>query len=750
MRNLAPLFLTLLLTAFAFSSLSAQNLVSNSTFDDGSMGDWWTSAGLDANIVNGELCATASDGGENRWDAILGHSTLNLEAGRYQFFSFDFRAPEGLTVAVGLQLAEEPWTEYYGLDVVGTGERQRVDSPYQQIAADSAAQLSISFGGQGTATVCIDNVILGPPSVPPVEQNAIQVNQLGYFTTGAKQATVVTAQTDPLVWTLIDGRGATALQGMTTPFGTDASSDLNVQLIDFSSYENAGSGFKIQLAGIESHTFDISDNPLGELLRDGTRYFYFNRANTALEMPYVENAVWARPSGPTDNAVSCWPNSGCSYALDVSKGWYDAGDYGKYIVPSGVSVWMLMNLHERGLHIENSVLPQFADGALNIPESRNGVSDLLDEVRYNLEFMLGMQVPDGAPLAGMVHHKMHNTEWHEAGTSPTEMGSENRYLTPPTTIATLYFAAATAQCARVWQPIDAGFSAQCLASSQKAWQAALANPDVTHPDEPYNQGGGPYSNLDSGADITDEFYWAATELFITTDQDEYRSYLLASPNHLGPTQPPIYQIDMLPRISISTVPNNLSSDQQNAIRASVVAEANIYRERVNSSGFGVPVWEDGFYWGSNQLLLLMLQTLGVAADISGDQRYVDAAQQGFHYLFGRNPLGRSYMTGYGEYAVQNPTSTWYANSVNPLRPVAPPGFLVGGANRTHPDIFSTEALTGCVGTTCHFDHIRAYSTNEPAINITAPFVWVTSFLLSASGSATLLDENSLYLPIVIY
>ena len=747
-------FITLYLALFASSTVHAQNLIPESTFNEDSTGGWWTTANLDATITDGQFCATTTDdGGTNPWDTIFGHGDLNLEAGRLYDLYFDLSAPAGVNVSVFVQMGDDPYMEYYGLDVIGNGVTTHYESPYRHPTTDPAGQLIFQFGGQGAGTVCIDNVIIGPPSATPIATNAIHVNQLGYFVDGAKHATVVNASTEPQVWTLLNEDGITVRQGVTTVYGNDEGSGLHLHQIDFSSYKIAGSGYTIQLTNAVSHPFEISENLYEELIYDASRYYYFARSTDPLVMPYVDSILREREGGPADDNVRCWPGSGCDYALDVSKGWYDAGDYGKYIVNSGFSVWQLMNLYERGLHIAPETLAPFADGMMNIPESGNSVSDLLDEVRYNLEFMLGMQVPDGEPLAGMVHHKIHNTEWHEVGMSPFGLeGDEGgeRYLTPSTTTATLYFAGAMAQCARIWTPVDAAFSAQCRSVAESAWAAAIANPAVTHPDEPYNNGGGPYGNLDSGDVIADEFYWAAAELFITTGKQAYQDFLLASPNHLAPGEVPIssYEIDMIGRISLSTVPNNLPKDELDAVKATVINLADFYVEMVNSTGFGVPISADNYYWGSNSTLLNKVMVLGVAYDISGDAIYLTAAQEGMNYILGRNPLGQSYVTGHGERATLDPVSTWYANIVNPDRPIAPAGFLVGGANRTHPDIFATEALTGCVGSTCYIDHIRAYSTNETAINVNASLVWATGFLISESSgqSEPQAKRTFLYLP----
>ena len=84
------------------------------------------------------------------------------------------------------------------------------------------------------------------------------------------------------------------------------------------------------------------------------------------------------------------------------------------MVNAGISVWTLLNQYERDKHLGSSA-SDFADGKMAIPEKKNGVPDILDEARWELEFELKMQVPDGQPLAGMVHHKVHDVEWTRWG-----------------------------------------------------------------------------------------------------------------------------------------------------------------------------------------------------------------------------------------------------------------------------------------------------------------------------------------------
>src|SRR5262249_5005127 len=149
----------------------------------------------------------------------------------------------------------------------------------------------------------------------------------------------------------------------------------------------------------------------------------------------------------------------------------------------------------------------------------------LDEARWELSFLLEMQVPEGQPLAGMAHHKIHNRKWTKLGLGPHE-DTEPRFLRPPSTAATLNLAAAAAQGARLLREKDPACATRALAAAERAWTAALAHPGIfASPKD--SEGGGPYDD----GDVSDEFYWAACELFVTTGAPRYRQYLASSPHY---------------------------------------------------------------------------------------------------------------------------------------------------------------------------------------------------------------------------
>src|SRR5690606_24806575 len=234
---------------------------------------------------------------------------------------------------------------------------------------------------------CIDDVFMTDPQFTPAPEvaaaplSAIRLNQVGYFPGGKKVAVLVSDSKVPLDWTLLQA-DKTLSSGKSQPFGVDRDSGDAVHLIDFSSYQTQGSGLVLQVAAEVSAPFSISNALYEQLKFDALKYFYHNRSGIEIKMPYAGGEQWTRPAGHerSDKKVACGRDVGCDYTLDVSRGCYDAGDHGKYVVNGGISVWTMMNQFER-FTARGDVAP-FGDGKLNLPESGNGVPDILDEARW--------------------------------------------------------------------------------------------------------------------------------------------------------------------------------------------------------------------------------------------------------------------------------------------------------------------------------------------------------------------------------
>lgn len=568
---------------------------------------------------------------------------------------------------------------------------------------------------------------------------AVKVNQVAYVPGTPKQATVVTSAGSPTAWTLRDSSGAAVASGQTTVYGTDQLSGDQVHTIDFSSYDTPGSGYVLSAAGDSSYPFDISADPVERLRYDALAFFYHQRSGTPIQSQFV-GGQYARPAGH----VNASPNQGdddvpcrtpCGYTLDVRGGWYDAGDHGKYGVNSGIAAWQLINAYERTLHIDGAGSGALGDSTLAIPERGNGIPDILDEARWEVEFLLRMQVPDGRPDAGMVHHRVSDENWTDLPMLPHQ-DPQPRLLSAVTTNATLNLAALAAQAARVWRDLDPAFSARALSAAERAYAAAEANPG-RYADPNDGDGGGTYVDNDA----TDEFFWAAAELYVTTGQAAYRNDLTGSRHFRGASlnQNTVdwWNVTALGNLTLAMVPNGLPDSDIAATRDAFASYANQLLAQSNGQAYPAPTHTTPAYrWGSNGIVANGGFILAVAYDFTGQERYRAGVYQALDYLFGRNPYSHSYVTGYGEQATRNVHHRHWANQADPSLPTAPPGALAGGPNTGLEDPLAQQQLAGCRPQKCYLDDIEAWSVNEVAINWNAALAWVASWAAEHAGDGS--------------
>ncbi|MGJ9406408.1 glycoside hydrolase family 9 protein [Nesterenkonia aurantiaca] len=645
--------------------------------------------------------------------------------------------------------------------------------------ADENSQAGEGPAGQDSATSTAADFghELGP---------RVRVNQLGYLPDGPKRATLVTEEHEPVSWQLRDDDGELAAEGTSSPEGFDPSAGLTVHTIDFTEHTDSGSGYTLSAEGEPSYPFDIAEDLYSSLRHDALNVYYTQRSGIAIEPIEVDGVLhrqeYERPAGHLseflppdaeppdadapnrgDLQVPClpverfeWngaqqrasadvyggPNAWrCpeGYALDVTGGWYDAGDQGKYVVNSGISVWQLLSTYERSRNAETTVDQALNDETLLIPERGNGVPDILDEVRWNLEWMLTMQVPadtwmtiDGVEInaGGMAHHKMHDIAWTGTDTLPHE-DPMPRYLHRPSTAATLNLAAAAAHGARIYEQHDAAFAEALLQAAESAWDAAVAHSDIyrsTDTADP-DAGGGPYNDHE----FTDEFYWAAAQLYLSTGSEVYEDAVLRSEHHVGGAEDQVFGTPAFDwqntaaaaRLDLATVESDLVDRE--AVVESVIQAAEGYSRIQTDQPFGHPYGPQDYDWGSNHMVLNNAAVIATAFDLTGETRYRDAGIEAIDYVLGRNAINNSYVSGYGTHSSENMHSRWYAADHERLPPF-PAGKLAGGANSTLDDPTAQEDLDGCPPQFCYVDAPDSWSTNETTINWNAALAWHASWL----------------------
>ncbi|MBR4100382.1 MAG: glycoside hydrolase family 9 protein [Oscillospiraceae bacterium] len=584
----------------------------------------------------------------------------------------------------------------------------------------------------------------------------IITNQIGYFKTGAKKATLLSDAEKAVKFELLDKDGKTVFSGNSTPMGFDEESGDKVHVLDFTEFTTEGT-YTLKAGDAVSREFKIGViDEMSGLTYDALNFFYQQRSSVAIESKYITSGdaeALARAAGHASDIADIyrtWGYEASAGKQDVTGGWYDAGDHGKYVVNAGVSLWLMQNQYERAS--ANGTADVYADGTMQIPENDNGYPDLLDEARYEMEWMLSMIVQEG-DCKDMVYHKVHGIKWTALATDPST-DKQRRIILPPTTAATLNLAACAAQSYRLWKELDAEFAEKCLTAAKNAYAAAQAYPEMYAPlTDTTIDGGGAYGD----DNVTDEFYWAACELYAATGDETYYTDLQKSawafdvPSDMNGGEATGFtgsfdwgHTASLGSLTLTLTPDAITETEKNTLYESLLATADEYLHVADNQGYGLPykgTKETGdtysrYTWGSNSFVADNAVILSYAHEISKNSKYLNGAVSAMDYLLGRNPLDISYVTGYGVHTSQYPHHRWWAVQANPEFPKAPCGILVGGPNcgLEDPIVQDLEFEAGEVPPqTVYVDDIEAYSVNECAINWNAALAWLTSYLCEQNG-----------------
>ena len=293
---------------------------------------------------------------------------------------------------------------------------------------------------------------------------------------------------------ILDFESRVVYEGLAEKIGTPEYTGELLYKGDFSTVKNPGR-YRIVLDDFnsESHLFEISDEWLKREVKANIKSFYYQRSG--IELPAKYAGAWARPAAHLDDALEFHPTMNRPGVWNAHGGWYDAGDYGKYIVNGGVSVATLM------LACELRKDSGFVGGA-SFKESFEQPVSLLDEVRFELEFFLRMQDDDGG-----VFFKVTPYRWDGFVTPSESDASQKRYILGKSTSSALNFAGALAQAHHVYADVDSEFAEKCLFASIRAYLWAEKNPEVEWPHN--TEGSGGYGDPDLG----DDFFWARAMLY---------------------------------------------------------------------------------------------------------------------------------------------------------------------------------------------------------------------------------------------
>jgi endoglucanase len=550
-------------------------------------------------------------------------------------------------------------------------------------------------------------------TVAPAPTTQIKVDQVGYLTRAPKVALIVSPR-PVVVFNVRRARdGSIVFSGKLAAPVDDADSGDRVQAADFTSLEEAGS-YYLEVPGVgRSWDFSVGADVYAHAFYLTMRAFYGQRCGIAVDLG-AEFPGYRHAACHLRGAYHA--SSGKTGAHASARGWHDAGDYGRYVVNSAVATGTLLWTWELfGARLRNV--------NLNIPESNDRTPDILDEVRWNLDWMLTMQDADGGvwhkqtseQFAPFVMPEMDDSVSYVVGTGAAPYKSS---------CATADFAAVTAIAARDYEPFDQAYAKRSLSAAVRAWDWLDKHPAVSFRN-PAGVVTGEYGDRRCG----DERLWASAELWRTTRRNVYQRYFLAHFGEYAKTRdafaPPSWA-NVAP-LAMWTYVMGGGGDQAavKTIREASLRAADETVARTVRSGYRNSLLTRDYVWGSNGVAANYGVQLLVANAIRPDERYVAAALEDLHYILGRNTFSLSFVTRLGENPFRHPHHRPSAadNNAEPW-----PGLMSGGANRSRQDP-AMRKLPNLPPARMYLDEQESYATNEVAINWNAPLVFLLAGVL---------------------
>ena len=538
---------------------------------------------------------------------------------------------------------------------------------------------------------------------------AIRLNQVGYFPNEEK--VVVIEGINPAGKIQVKNlQGKTVLKPRNIRQAQSPWGDKTRYVVDISDLKKEGD-YEVCVAGAKA-PLRIARHALHDISVASLKLFYLIRSGVPIESQYA--GPYARPLGHADTQVLVHPSAASESrpegtVISSPLGWYDAGDYNKYVVNSAFSIGLMLGVYE-----ENKAY--FDRLQTNIPESKNQTADFLDEMMFNMLWLLTMQDPDD----GGVYHKL-TTPNFEGFVMPKDC-HQPRYVVAKSVTATLDFAAVMAQMARLMKGNAdyPDFSAKAAEAAERAYLWALVHPDAFYRQGDMNKQFQPAVNTGEYGDgnATDERFWAATELYKLTGKTVYKqdALRLMPSDFLVPSWGNVSGLGMLSWLSAG------DAVQADKVRQALQACCDAYVKDTDQSCFQAPYGNHAhdFGWGH-----LSERCCGMGIALLFADQYVTKgnyrryALENIDCLLGRNALGYCYVTGFGQ---KSPMHPHHRPSAADGIDAPFPGMLVGGPNPGQQDKGSNLVYPSSLPDESYVDHADSYASNEIAINWNAALV----------------------------
>lgn len=534
------------------------------------------------------------------------------------------------------------------------------------------------------------------------KKHCIHIDQAGYQR-NMKKTAVITVPSDS--FSVISEDGRCVFNGSTVHFGACECSGDDVYIADFSELNECGSYRLITESGECSHVFLISDDVYQQTFNALSKAFYYLRCGCGLKKEHA--GVFSHAPCHTEKAL-VWDDR--SISLDVSGGWHDAGDYGRYVTAGACALAHLLYAYK--------LYPDAFDAQdLCIPESGGMLPDILAECQVELDWIMKLQRSDGA-----VYHKA-TTKGHAPFIMP-EDDREQMYLLPPSSMATADTAAVMALAATVYNEFDSVYAEKLKQCALKSYEWLENNPDMLFQNRPECTTGGYGERSDR-----DNRLWAAAELFSLTGEDRFHKTfmeLLKEDMHL--TALGYADMGGLAALSYILCENGDESIKKD-LKQSYINEAYHLSELAEKNGYGVTMAPYHFNWGSNMTVMKHAMVLLLAYRFTGEKKLEQHAAAQLHYLLGTNATGYCYVSGIGTKPINYPhLRPSHADGVEECIP----GMVSGGANRGRNDPDAKILIPdGTAPMKCFADDFRCYSLNEITIYWNSPAVFAFAHFISA-------------------
>jgi len=505
-------------------------------------------------------------------------------------------------------------------------------------------------------------------------KNTIFVNQIGYSTSASKFAFIDVSNSPQKEFSLCTVDGKSVFTSTLTNPICDELCNQKISTADFSAFTEQGT-YKIVCGEDESFPFKIQNKVYEDLYKSTLTYFTLSRCGHR-----TIKSEWS----PEDCHTSTAKIYGSDDEKTVIGGWHDAGDYGRYVVAGAKAILDLLFAYQ--------YMPNYSD------------FNILDEVRFELEWMLQMQREDGA-----VYHKI--SCYHFCPFIMPNEEKEVQVLAPISTAATADFAGSLAFASTIYRKIDSQFADKLLNAALLAQKFIENNDDILY-ENPSEITTGSYGDKD----VRDEKFFALCGLFVATKDEKFLNKILEYKNldwklfySWGMVNG--YGAELL--IQNEDLISNKTLIEQ--LKNNVISRAEEIHKVIKNASFKTSLLK--VFWGSNGAVCDAGHTLLLAYKLTGNKEYYESAKNQLDYILGCNPLNICYVTGFGSNSVKNP----HHRPSGALKKTMP-GMLSGGPSAGLNDVVARENLQNKAPLLCYIDHVGSYSTNEIAIYWNSPLV----------------------------